>query len=93
LRLVCVAISKQLTFNSINSDNINNVTKGAELPLPSESTSSKVSGQGLIRIAEYAWNGNSGMIVANGGPRTTEGSLMESNVNLEIVNRYGWWFT
>jgi hypothetical protein len=43
-----VAISKQLTFNSINSDNINNVTKGAELPLPSESTSSKVSGQGLI---------------------------------------------
>jgi hypothetical protein len=36
-----VAISKQLTFNSINSDNINNVTKGAELPLPSESTSSK----------------------------------------------------
>jgi hypothetical protein len=52
-----VAISKQLTFNSINSDN--NVTKGAELPLPSESTSSKVSGQGLIHIAEYAWNGNS----------------------------------
>jgi outer membrane protein OmpA-like peptidoglycan-associated protein len=83
-----VAISKQLTFNSINSDNINNVTKGAELPLPSESTSSKVSGQGLIRIAEYAWNGNSGMIVANGGPRTTEGSLMESsNVNLEIVRQ------
>jgi hypothetical protein len=28
------------------------------------------------------------MIVANGGPRTTEGSLMESsNVNLEIVRK------
>jgi hypothetical protein len=28
------------------------------------------------------------MIVANGGPRTTEGSLMESsNVNLEIVRQ------
>jgi hypothetical protein len=40
-----VAISKQLTL-IVSSDNINNVTKGAELPLPSESTSSKVSGQG-----------------------------------------------
>jgi hypothetical protein len=40
-----VAISKPL----IVSINNNNVTKGAELPLPSESTSSKVSGQGLIR--------------------------------------------
>lgn len=83
-----VAVSKNLEFNAINADNINNVTSGEKLPLPSESVSSKVSSNGLIRIAEYAWNGNSAMIAANGGPRTTEGSLMEANnVNLEIVRQ------
>ncbi len=83
-----VAIAKNLEFKAINSDNINNVTAGTKLPLPSESASSKVSSNGLIRIAEYAWNGNSAMIAANGGPRTTEGSLMEANnVNLEIVRQ------
>lgn len=83
-----VAMAKNLEFKAINSDNINNVTAGTKLPLPSESVSSKVSSNGLIRIAEYAWNGNSAMIVANGGPRTTEGSLMEANnVNLEIVRQ------
>lgn len=83
-----VAVSKQLTSLDINTDNLNNVTKGAKLPLPSETVSTEVGNKGLIRIAEYAWNGNSGMIAANGGPRTTEGSLMEaSGVNLEIVRQ------
>ena len=83
-----VAVSKQLTGLTIDSDDLNNVTKGDLLPLPSSNVSSKVVDKGLIRIAEYAWNGNSGMIVANGGARTTEGSLMESaGVNLEIVRQ------
>jgi OOP family OmpA-OmpF porin len=83
-----VAVSQQLEFKELNADNINNVTAGEKLPLPSESVSSKLSSDALIRIAEYAWNGNSAMIVANGGPRTTEGSLMEANnVNLEIVRQ------
>jgi len=83
-----VAVSQTLEFKAINSDNLNNVTAGAKLPLPSESVSSKFADKGLIRIAEYAWNGNSAMIAANGGPRTTEGSLMEaSGVNLEIVRQ------
>lgn len=82
------AVSQSLEFKELNSDNINNVTAGEKLPLPSESVSSKVSSDNLIRIAEYAWNGNSAMIVANGGPRTTEGSLMEANnVSLEIVRQ------
>ena len=81
-----VATSKQLSALVINSDELNNITKGKELPLPSTTPSTKVSSKPLMRIAEYAWNGNSGMIVANGGPRTTEGSLMESSdINLEIV--------
>jgi len=83
-----VSESKQMTALDINTDNLNNVTKGALLPLPTATPSTKVASQGLMRIAEYAWNGNAGMIVANGGPRTTEGSLMEAaGVNLEIVRQ------
>jgi len=83
-----VEVSKTLGGLELNSENLNNVTAGAKLPLPSSAPSSEVASKGLIRIAEYAWNGNSGMIVANGGPRTTEGSLMEAaGVNLEIVRQ------
>ena len=83
-----VSASKALNGLDISSDKLDNVTKGAKLPLPTETPSTKVASKGLIRIAEYAWNGNSGMIVANGGPRTTEGSLMEhAGVNLEIVRQ------
>ncbi len=83
-----VAVSKQLTGLDINTDKLDNVTKGAQLPVASETPSTEVANKGLIRIAQYAWNGNSGMIVANGGPRTTEGSLMEAaGVNLEIVRQ------
>ncbi len=83
-----VSAAKQMQALELNSDNLNNVTKGALLPLPSVDPSTKVANKGLIRVAEYAWNGNSGMIVANGGPRTTEGSLMEAGgVNLEIVRQ------
>jgi outer membrane protein OmpA-like peptidoglycan-associated protein len=83
-----VEVSKTLGGLEINSETLNNVTAGTKLPLPSSSPSSEVASKGLIRIAEYAWNGNSGMIVANGGPRTTEGSLMEAaGVNLEIVRQ------
>lgn len=81
-----VDISKKMNALEINSDNLNNVTKGQKLPLPSTTPSTKISNKPLMRIAEYAWNGNSGMLVANGGPRTTEGSLMEAaGLNLEIV--------
>lgn len=83
-----VAVSKEMKALAISTDDLNNVTKGAELPLPSASVSGNFDESKLIRIAEYAWNGNSGMIVANGGPRTTEGSLMEAaDVNLEIVRQ------
>jgi OOP family OmpA-OmpF porin len=81
-----VAVSKQLSGLDLSSDKLDNVTKGAKLPVASETVSSEVANKGLIRIAEYAWNGNAGMLAANGGPRTTEGSLLEaSGVNLEIV--------
>lgn len=81
-----VETSKVLSGLDLNKDNINNVNAGTQLELPSKDVSSDVSNQPKVRIAEYAWNGNSGMIAANGGPNTTEGSLMETaGVNLEIV--------
>jgi OOP family OmpA-OmpF porin len=83
-----VGESKLLKGLSLDSATIDNVQTGAKLPLPSEAESPNNDPAKLIRVAEYAWNGNSGMIVANGGPKTTKGSLMESaGVNLEIVRQ------
>ncbi|MBO9635316.1 MAG: OmpA family protein, partial [Chitinophagaceae bacterium] len=42
----------------------------------------------LVRIAGYAWNAQSGIIVANGGAKTSKGSLMEKNgVKLELIRQ------
>jgi hypothetical protein len=81
-----VEVSKLGEALQMDKNLVDNVSSGDKLPLPSESVSNQVADKGLIRIAEYAWNGNSGMIVANGGPITTEGSLMESaGIRLNIV--------
>jgi len=80
--------SKQLESISVSDKDVNNVTTSAELPLPSAQVSSKVASKPLTRIGAYAWNAQSGIIAANGGPRTTAGSLMEQNgVNLEIIRQ------
>ena len=82
------AVSKQLTGMDVNKTDVNNVTNAAKIALPSKDLSTAVSSKPLVRIAGYAWNGQSGMIVANGGPRTTKGSLMEKNgVNLELIRQ------
>src|ERR1039458_7407303 len=62
--------SKQLKGLELSKDKLDNVTTSAKMEIPSEKASSKVSSKPLIRIAEYAWNANQGMIAANGGPRT-----------------------
>jgi len=80
--------SKKLESISVSDKDVNNVTTSAELPLPSAQVSSKVASKPLTRIGAYAWNAQSGIIAANGGPRTTAGSLMEQNgVNLEIIRQ------
>ncbi|WP_310555245.1 OmpA family protein [Flavobacterium sp.] len=82
------AVSKQLTGIELNSADVNNVTNAEKIALPSKDVSSEVSSKPKVRIAGYAWNATSGMIVANGGPKTTKGSLMEKNgVNLEIIRQ------
>lgn len=82
------AVSKQLSGIDLNQMDVNNVTNAEKIVLPSTNVSSEISGKPLVRIAAYAWNAQSGIIVSNGGPKTTKGSLMEKNgVNLEIIRQ------
>ena len=77
-----VGEAKQLDGLNIDTNEVNNITSVEQMELPSTSTSSDVSNKPLVRIAAYAWNAQSGIIVANGG------SLMEQNgVNLEIIRQ------
>jgi OOP family OmpA-OmpF porin len=82
------SISKKLDGIDLNQTDVNNVTNAEKIALPSKDISSEVSDKPLVRIGGYAWNAQSGIIVANGGPKTTKGSLMEKNgVNLEIIRQ------
>ncbi|MBG6132283.1 outer membrane protein OmpA-like peptidoglycan-associated protein [Aquimarina sp. EL_43] len=83
-----VGEAKQLDELNINKDEVDNVTTSEKLELPSNSLSNSVKNKPLVRMAAYAWNAQSGIIVSNGGPKTTKGSLMEQNgVNLEIIRQ------
>jgi OmpA-OmpF porin, OOP family len=82
-----VGEAKKLESLSIDGSEVNNITSTEQMELPSTSPSN-ASDKPLVRIAAYAWNAQSGIIVSNGGPRTTKGSLMEQNgVNLEIIRQ------
>ncbi len=80
--------SKTLDKIDVSDKDVNNLTTSAELPLPSGDVSTEAASKPLVRIGGYAWNAQSGIIAANGGPKTTKGSLMEQNgVNLEIIRQ------
>ena len=66
-----VGDSQELDELTLNDDQLNNVTNSALLPLPTNSTSTSIQSQPRVRIAGYAWNGQTGIMTANGGPFTT----------------------
>jgi len=78
---------KSTTGNDLEIDGtvIDNASKADKIDLPGNSLSTKVKSKTKYNLLEYTWNGNSTMIVANGGPQTSENSLMEKyGVNLNI---------
>lgn len=80
--------SKKLDKLALNDQDVNNITTSAELPLPQLDQAGDVANKPLVRIGGYAWNAQSGIIVANGGAKTSKGSLMEKNgVRLELVRQ------
>ncbi|MBP6431149.1 MAG: OmpA family protein [Ferruginibacter sp.] len=80
--------SKQVDKIDVADKDINNVSTSEEMSLPTSELSSDVSSKPIVKFAGYAWNAQSGIIVANGGPKTTKGSVMEKNgVNLEIIRQ------
>jgi OOP family OmpA-OmpF porin len=80
--------SKTVEKLNVSDKDVNNIVTAKETAVPLEELSSDVASKPLVRIAGYAWNAQSGIIVANGGPKTTKGSEMEKNgVNLEVVRQ------
>lgn len=72
----------------LDDSNIDNQSNSAFVELPSNSVSSAVSGQPLIRYAGYAWDCQMPIITAIGGERTKKGSLMEAEgINMEFVRQ------
>lgn len=56
----------------------------AQTPLPSTTPAAVASPE--IRMQIMAWNSQMGLIFSNGGPQTTQGSLMQKHgVNLRII--------
>lgn len=80
--------SKKLDKLDVSNKDVNNIVTSEELPLPQDEVSTDNASKPLVRIGGYAWNAQSGIIVANGGPKTAKGSIMEKNgINLEIVRQ------
>jgi OOP family OmpA-OmpF porin len=75
--------SKVVAVNDLPPLSYDKTSNAPRLPFPSDQPSDQVGGE--IRAALMGWNAQSGVFYANGGPVTTQGSLMEQEgVKLRI---------
>lgn len=57
-------------------------------PLPTSRVSTKLAGVPEIRDEVWAWNSQMGLMLANGGPETTQGSIMEKHgVRVKLIRQ------
>lgn len=79
-------VSKSLTSFKVDDTEINTESDASFVPLPDVKPANVK--KPLIRIAGYAWNGQSALISSIGGPVTKKGSFMEKNgLNVEFVKQ------
>jgi len=77
--------SKEIGKFSSDNSGLNTNTEAKKLSVPDIKNSEFASQDNIkqIKLINYIWFGNSGMIAANGGPHTMKGSLMDQfGVNL-----------
>ena len=88
---VIIGESKEVSSILVDATDVDNEVRTSMRELASDRPSKKIKGKPPVSIAAYAWNAQSGIIGANGGPMTTQGSLMEANgVNLFFQRRDSW---
>jgi len=83
-----VGESLKLDKLTIDKEKLDNLTPEAKIEIATSIPSIDANQNPPVIIAGYAWNGETAIIAANGGPKTTKGSLMEINgVNLTIIKQ------
>jgi OmpA-OmpF porin, OOP family len=83
-----VAESKTSEKINVTDEDVDNKSEVTESGIPTKEISTEVKSKPVVKIAGYAWNAESGIIVANGGSKTTKGSMMEKNgVRVELIRQ------
>jgi OmpA-OmpF porin, OOP family len=82
------ATSQDVSKSNFDNQAINTADASAMLPVPNvdDLEFANMNGKPEVRLMNWVWFGNAGIIAANGGAKTAKGSLMEKyGVNLKMI--------